>query len=79
MTASSGGITSNAASVTVTNAAPTAATPAAALPGTVTGITTALSVLGADSDGGGESNLTYTWATTGNSAGRSELLGERNQ
>ena len=65
VTAASGGVTSNAAAVTVTDAAPTVATPAAATPGTVTGITTALSVLGADSDGGGESNLTYTWATTG--------------
>ena len=64
VTAASGGVTSNAAAVTVTDAAPTVATPAAATPGTVTGITTALSVLGADSDGGGESNLTYTWATT---------------
>ncbi len=49
--------------VTVTNAAPTVATAAAATPATVTGTTTALSVLGADD--AGESNLTYSWATTG--------------
>ena len=47
----------------MTNAAPTVATAAAATPATVTGTTTALSVLGADD--AGESNLTYTWATTG--------------
>ena len=57
--------TSNAAAVTVTDAAPTVATPAAASAQPVTGTTTSLSVLGADSDGGGEANLTYTWATTG--------------
>ena len=45
------------------DAAPTVATAAAAAPATVTGTTTALSVLGADD--AGESNLTYTWATTG--------------
>ena len=50
------------ATVTVANAAPTVATPAAANPGTVTGTTTALSVLGADD--GGAANLTYTWAAT---------------
>ncbi len=43
---------------------PTVATPAAANPSTVTAATTALSVLGADADGGGESNLTYSWAAT---------------
>ena len=42
---------------------PTIATAAAASPNPVTGTTAALSVLGADD--GGESNLTYTWATTG--------------
>lgn len=46
------------------DAAPTVATAAAASPSPVTGTTTALSVLGADTDGGGESNLTYTWVTT---------------
>ena len=39
---------------------PTVATPAAAAPNPVTGMTTSLSVLGADD--GGESSLTYTWA-----------------
>ena len=38
-------------------------TPAAASPAPVTGTTATLSVLGADD--GGESNLTYSWATTG--------------
>ena len=42
---------------------PTVATPAAASPSVVTGVSTALSVLGADA--GGESSLTYSWATTG--------------
>jgi autotransporter-associated beta strand protein len=65
VTATSGSVTSNAASVTVTDAPPTVATPANAMPSPVTGTTTAISVLGADSDGGGESNLTYTWAVTG--------------
>src|SRR5207253_1469431 len=65
VTASSGG-NNGTASVTVTavNSPPTVATPAAASPNPVTGITTNLSVLGADD--GGEANLTYTWATTGN-------------
>jgi hypothetical protein len=49
------------------NAPPTVATPAAASPSTVTGKTTALSVLGADD--GGEANLTYTWAMTTGPAG----------
>lgn len=42
---------------------PTVATPASSSPSTVTGTTSALSVLG--SDDGGEANLTYTWATVG--------------
>src|SRR6185295_3430936 len=42
---------------------PTVATAAAANPNPVSGTTSALSVLGADD--GGESALTYTWATTG--------------
>jgi hypothetical protein len=50
-------------SVSIPNAGPTIATPAAASPNPVTGSTTALSVLGADD--GGEVNLTYTWATAG--------------
>ena len=49
--------------------APTVATAAAASPNPSTGLTTNLSVLGADSDGGGESNLTYTWTVTGSSNG----------
>jgi Concanavalin A-like lectin/glucanases superfamily/Bacterial Ig domain/Kelch motif len=49
---------------TAGDAAPTVATAAAATPASITSTTTALSVLGADSDGGGESNLTYTWTTT---------------
>jgi hypothetical protein len=57
------GSASGTAAVTITSAsAPTVATAASATPSPVTGTTT-LSVLGADS--GGESNLTYTWATTG--------------
>lgn len=44
------------------NAAPTVASAAAASPATVTGTTTALSVLGADDDG--EAALNYTWAKT---------------
>src|SRR5204862_32931 len=43
--------------------APTIATAAAANPNPVSGSAATLSVLGADD--GGESNLTYTWATTG--------------
>jgi hypothetical protein len=45
------------------NNPPVIATAASASPASVVGSTTALSVLGADD--GGESNLTYTWATTG--------------
>jgi hypothetical protein len=45
------------------NSAPTVATAAAATPSPVTGTSTTLSVLGADNNG--ESNLTYTWSTTG--------------
>jgi hypothetical protein len=52
-----------------TNQPPTVAQPAAASPATVTGTTTALSVLGADD--GGEANLTYTWAMTSGPAGAS--------
>jgi hypothetical protein len=63
--ASSGGA-SAAATITVSNEPPTVATGAAASPGTVTGTSTALSVLGADD--GGDSNLIYTWTTTGTPA-----------
>jgi hypothetical protein len=48
---------------TVTNQPPTVATPAHASANPVTGKTVSLSVLGADD--GGESNLTYTWASSG--------------
>jgi len=46
------------------NQAPTVASPATASPSPTTSTTTALSVLG--NDDGGQANLTYTWATTGN-------------
>ena len=62
VTATSGSV-SGTTVATVTDGAPTVATAAAAAPATVTGTTTALSVLGADD--AGESNLTYSWATTG--------------
>jgi fibronectin-binding autotransporter adhesin len=71
VTATSGAVTGSAA-VTVTNAAPTVATAAAALPMTVTGATTALSVLGADDNG--EPNLTYTWAVTAKPVGSSPVF-----
>ena len=51
--------------------APTVATPASANPNPVPGRTTTLSVVGADD--GGEANLTYTWATTGKSAGGGDV------
>ncbi|MGD0655260.1 MAG: hypothetical protein ABSA16_13015 [Thermoguttaceae bacterium] len=50
-------------SITSANTAPTVSTAAKATPSTVTGTTSTLSVLGADD--GGESNLKYTWSTTG--------------
>ena len=62
VTATSGTVTGTTV-VTVSDAAPTVATAAAATPATVAGTTTALSVLGADD--AGESNLSYSWATTG--------------
>ncbi len=65
VTAASGSVTSNPAAITVTDSAPTVAMAAAASPSPVTGATTGLSVLGADSDGGEEPNLIYTWSTTG--------------
>ena len=64
--AASGSI-SGTATVTINNGAPTVATAASASPSTVSGKTTALSVLGADD--GGESNLTYSWAATSIPAG----------
>jgi len=63
ITASSGGV-SGTSILSINNASPTVATAAAASPGTVTGTTAGLSVLGADGDGGGESSLTYLWAAT---------------
>jgi hypothetical protein len=42
---------------------PTVVAPASASPGTVSGITTTLRVLGSDT--AGEASLTYTWASTG--------------
>ena len=69
VTASSGSV-NGSASVTVTDAAPTVATAASASPGTVTGTTTALSVLGAGLRWRRqESNLTYTWAATSRPSG----------
>ena len=61
------GAVAGSASVLVTNAAPTVATPAAAMPNPITGTTTRLSVLG--DDDGGEANLTYTWTVTAGPAG----------
>jgi hypothetical protein len=49
------------------NQPPTVATAAAASPGTVTGTTVNLSVLGADD--GGEANLTYSWAVASGPTG----------
>jgi hypothetical protein len=69
VTASAGG-KSGTATVTVTAPAsqpPTVATPAAASPSPVNGVTSALSVLGSDDNG--EASLTYTWSQTGGPAG----------
>jgi uncharacterized repeat protein (TIGR02543 family) len=64
VTAQSGGVSGTAmVSVTVSNTAPKVVTPAAATPSPVTASTASLSVLG--DDDGGESNLTYTWSSTG--------------
>src|SRR6185295_15795708 len=64
VTASNGGVNGTASiTVTAANAGPTVATAAAASPSPATGTTTNLSALGADD--AGESNLIYTWATTG--------------
>jgi hypothetical protein len=62
VTASAAGVSGNA-SVTVNDQAPTVAIPATAAPGTATGTTASLSVLGADD--AGEGNLTYLWAVAG--------------
>ncbi len=63
VTATSGSV-SDSSEVVVTNHAPTVATAAVADPPTVTAMTTALSVLGADVDTG-ETSLIYTWTSTG--------------
>ena len=64
VTAQSGSVSGSATVlVTVSNSAPTVVNAAAATPNPVTGTTVSLSVLG--DDDGGESNLTYTWSTTG--------------
>ena len=59
---------------TAGDAAPTVATPVAATPGSITGTTTALSVLGADNDSGGEPSLTYTWRITAAPSGAAPSL-----
>jgi hypothetical protein len=65
VTATSGGVNATAGvTVVLPNSAPTIQTAASAAPATITAKTTALSALGADDNG--ESNLTYTWTTTGN-------------
>ena len=59
-------IATSTANITVSNATPTVAIPAAASPAIVSGTSTNLSVVG--DDDGGESSLTYyTWSTTGSS------------
>ena len=58
------GVITGTGGVTVTDATPTVNTAAHATPSTPTGFSTALAVLGADTDGGGEANLTYTWVAT---------------
>ncbi len=49
--------------ITLVDSGPTVLTPAGATPAAVTGVSTSLSVLGADP--AGESTLVYTWSTTG--------------
>jgi hypothetical protein len=64
VSASSGSVTATAdITVVIPNVAPTIATAASASPNPVIAATTSLSVLGADDRG--ESNLSYTWTTTG--------------
>ena len=69
------GVIVGTASVAVTNAAPTVATPASANPSAVTATTTALSVVGADD--GGEPALIYKW-TVSPTAGVSLPVGGTN-
>jgi hypothetical protein len=64
------GSISQTAMVVVTHSTPTIASAAAAAPGTVTGLTTSLSVLG--SEVAGESNLLYTWTATSLPAGAAQ-------
>lgn len=56
--------------VPVTSASPTVASVAAASPGTITGTSATLFVLGTDD--GGEANLTYTWAVTAKPGGAAD-------
>ncbi len=63
VSATTSGITSASAAITVLAPAPNVTTPASASPNPVSGISTALSVLGTDPLG--ESSLTYTWSLTG--------------
>ncbi len=65
--AATSGAISGSLNITVTNAAPTLATAAAAGTNAVTGTTTTLSALGADD--GGEAGLTYTWSATAEPTG----------
>ena len=65
--ANGNGTAATSITVNYVNQPPTVATPAAAAPGSVTGTSTTLSVLGADD--GGEANLTYTWTVTAEPAG----------
>lgn len=76
VTASSGSVSGSGA-VTVTNSAPTVVAAAAATPGTVTGTTTMLSVLGADVEG--EAGLTYSWTATLLPSGRGGAYFQRQQ
>jgi hypothetical protein len=66
VTAASGTVHANA-SVNVAASPPTVVTPASANPGTVSGTTTNLSVMGTDASGA--SSLVYTWSVTGAPAG----------
>jgi len=65
--ATTGGVTGSA-SISTVNAAPTVSNAANASANPVTATFVTLHALGADSDGGGEANLTYTWSATGPAA-----------
>lgn len=58
-----GSVTSNSATCSIVNTAPTVATVSSATPNPVTGTAAALSVMGADDQG--ETALIYSWSTTG--------------